>query len=83
MVPVAPTVGVVAPIASPPPNVVSYVTTQAIQPVIVNGEVMIGAALPPAVPVYSIPASPYMYSYVNGQRILVEPTGRKIVYVFQ
>jgi len=29
---------------------------------------MIGASLPAAVPVYPIPASPYVYSYVNGQR---------------
>ncbi len=80
MVPVPPNVGVVQPIA-PPPNVVSYVTMQAIQPVIVNGEVMIGATLPAAAPVYTIPSSPYVFAYVNGQRVLVEPTARKIVYV--
>jgi uncharacterized protein YraI len=82
MVPVPPSVGVVAPVA-PTQDVVSYVTMQAIQPVIVNGEVMVGAALPPAAPVYSIPSSPYVYSYVNGQRVLVEPSVRKIVYVFR
>jgi len=80
MVPVAPTVGVVQPIA-PPPTVLSYMMQQAIQPVLVNGEVMVGAVLPPAVPVYPIPQSPYLYSYVNGQRVLVEPTARQIVYV--
>jgi uncharacterized protein YraI len=80
MVPVPQSVGVVQPIA-PPPNVVSYMTMQAIQPVIVNGEVMVGATLPPAAPVYQIPSSPYVFSYVNGQRVLVEPTARKIVYV--
>jgi uncharacterized protein YraI len=82
MVPVPPSVGVVQPIA-PPPNVVSYVTMQAIQPVIVNGEVMVGATLPAAAPVYPIPSSPYVFSYINGQRVLVEPTARKIVYVVQ
>jgi len=80
MVPVPPAVGVVQPIA-PPPNVVSYVTMQAIQPVIVDGEVMVGATLPAAAPVYPVPASPYAFAYVNGQRVLVEPTARKIVYV--
>jgi hypothetical protein len=54
---------------APPPNVVSYVTMQAIQPVIVNGEVMIGATLPAAAPVYPIPSSPYVFAYVNGQRV--------------
>jgi KUP system potassium uptake protein len=56
-------------------------TMQAIQPVIVNGEVMIGATLPAAAPVYPIPSSPYVFAYVNGQRVLVEPAARKIVYV--
>ena len=73
MVPVAPTVGVVAPIV-PPPNVVTFVTQQTVTPVIVNGEVMIGAALPAAAPTYDIPASDYDFAYINGQRVLVEPT---------
>ncbi len=80
MVPVLPTVGVVAPIV-PPPNVVTFVTQQTVAPVIVNGEVMIGAALPAAAPVYDIPASNYDFAYINGQRVLIEPTARRIVYV--
>jgi uncharacterized protein YraI len=78
MVPVPTTVGVVMPIV-PPPNVVTFVTQQPVTPVIVNGEVMIGAALPVAAPTYDIPASDYDFAYVNGQRVLV--AGRKIVYV--
>jgi len=80
MVPVTPTVGVIAPII-PPPNVVTFVTQQTVAPVIVNGEVMIGAALPAAAPTYDIPASNYDFAYINGQRVLVEPTARRIVYV--
>jgi hypothetical protein len=80
MVPVAPTVGVVAPLV-PPLNVVTFVTQQTVTPVIVNGEVMIGAALPAAAPTYDIPASDYDFAYINGQRVLVEPTARRIVYV--
>ena len=82
MVGVPTTVGMVALIA-PPPEVISYVTRQTVAPVIVNGEVMVGAALPPAAPAYDIPASPYDYSYINGQRVLIEPTARKIVYVIR
>lgn len=80
MVPVAPAVGVVEPVV-PAPEVLTYVTQQAVEPVLVNGEVMVGAVLPTAVPVYQVPASPYVYAYVNGQRVLVEPTARRIVYV--
>jgi uncharacterized protein YraI len=75
-----PVTTVVAPIA-PPPNVVTFVTQQTVTPVIVNGEVMIGAALPVAAPTYDIPASNYDFAYVNGQRVLIDPTGRRIVYV--
>jgi uncharacterized protein YraI len=81
MVPVAPAVGVVEPIV-PAPEVLSYVTQQAVEPILVDGEVMVGAVLPAAVPVYPVLASPYVYSYVNGQRVLVEPAARRIVYVF-
>ena len=81
MVPVAPAIGVVAPIV-PAPAWVSYVTTQTVEPVLVNGEVMVGAVLPTAVPVYTIPESPYAYAAVNGQRVLIEPGPRRIVYVF-
>ena len=80
MVAVPPTVGVVEPIL-PAPEVLSYVTQQAVEPVLVDGEVMVGATLPAAVPVYPVPASPYVYTYINGQRVLVEPTARRIVYV--
>jgi hypothetical protein len=52
-----------------------------VTPVIVNGEVMIGAVLPTAAVLYDIPASPYDYAYVNGQAVLVEPAARRIVYV--
>ena len=80
MISVSPSVGLVELIA-PAPEVLSYVSTQPIQPVLVDGEVMVGAALPAAVPVYPIPSSPYVYSYINGQRVLVEPAARRIVYV--
>jgi uncharacterized protein YraI len=77
---IVPTPALVQPIL-PAPEVLSYVTAQPIQPVFVDGEVMIGATLPAAVPVYPVPASPYVYSYINGQRVLVEPAARRIVYV--
>jgi hypothetical protein len=79
MVPVAPA-AVVEPII-PAPQVLSFVTQQVVEPVLVDGEVMVGATLPAAVPVYPIPASPYVYSYVNGVRVVVEPGARRVVYV--
>ena len=65
----------------PAPEVLSFVVGHPIQQVFVDGEVMVGATLPAAVPVYPVPASPYVYSHINGQRVLVEPAARRIVYV--
>jgi uncharacterized protein YraI len=77
MVPVAPA-AVIEPVV-PAPGILSFVTQQVVEPVLVDGEVMVGATLPAAV--YPIPASPYVYSYVNGVRVVVEPGPRRIVYV--
>jgi uncharacterized protein YraI len=71
---------VVQPIIPAPPAI-AYVTQQRVAPVIVNGEVMVGAVLPTAVPLYDVPTSRYDFAYVNGQRVLVEPTRRRIIYV--
>ena len=54
---------------------------QRVTPVIVSGEVMVGAVLPAAAPLYDVPTSPYDYTYINGQWVLVEPAARRIVYV--
>lgn len=77
---IVPTPALVEPIVSAP-EVISYVNRNTVAPVLVDGEVMIGATLPVAAPVYPIPASPYVYSYINGQRVVVEPVARKIIYV--
>lgn len=77
---IVPTPALVEPIV-PAPEVISYVNRNTVAPVLVDGEVMIGATLPVAAPVYPIPASPYVYSYINGQRVVVEPVARKIIYV--
>ena len=68
---------------APPPEVVTYVTQQTVEPVLVNGEVVVGATLPAAVPLYVVPQSPYQFTYVNGQKVLVDPVARQIVYVYR
>jgi uncharacterized protein YraI len=79
--PVLPSVGLVAPVV-PAPEVVSYVTAQPMAPVYVTGEAVVGAVLPAAVEVYPVPQSPFAYAAVNGQKVLVDPTARRVVYVF-
>jgi uncharacterized protein YraI len=72
-----------APLQAPPLAVQSYVTANPVPQVILNGEVVVGAALPPTVAVNPVPAYQYDYVYVNGQPVLVDPVTRQIVYIFR
>jgi hypothetical protein len=68
----------------PPERVVSYVR-QAPAPaetVVVQEKVVVGEALPKTVVVQSVPENPkYSYAIVNKQRVIVEPSSRKVIQV--
>jgi uncharacterized protein YraI len=68
-------------IDEPTEEVRTYVTTNQVEPVYLEGEVVVGASLPEAVELREIPDYEYRYVYVNGQPVLVEPQSRRIVYV--
>jgi len=73
-----------APLAlTPPPTVREYVVGHPVQPVYLNGEVVIGAGLPPQIALAPVPGYQYQYAYVNGVRVLVEPRTREVTYVYQ
>jgi uncharacterized protein YraI len=65
----------------PPREVQTYVTSHPIDPVYVEGEVVVGATLPEAVQLAQVPSYEYSYVYVNGVPVLVEPGSRKVVYI--
>lgn len=73
--------GGVADAIAPPEEVVTYVEQNRIDPVYLEGEVVVGAGLPETVEIREIPDYEYRYVYVNGQPVLVEPESRRIVYV--
>lgn len=71
-----------AAVVEPPPEEVrTYVTTNAGEPVYLDGEVVVGASLPDTVTLREVPNYEYRYVYLNGQPVLVEPQSRRIVYV--
>jgi uncharacterized protein YraI len=70
-------------IQPPPEEVRTYVTTNTVDPVYLDGEVVVGAGLPETVALAEIPNYEYRYVYLNGQPVLVEPQSRKIVYVLR
>lgn len=70
-------------VVDPPDQVRTYVTTNKVDPVYLDGEVVVGSAIPKTVKVYQVPDYKYQYAYVNGRTVLVEPDSNKIVYVYR
>ncbi|NTF98242.1 DUF1236 domain-containing protein [Rhizobium rhizogenes] len=68
----------------PPERVVTYVR-EAPMPtdtVVVKEKVVVGEPLPSTVVVQQIPENPnYSYAIVNRQRVIVEPSSRKVIQV--
>ena len=65
----------------PSPQARAYVLENELEPVYLEGEVVVGAGVPETVELHPIPDYEYRYVYVNGQPVIVEPTDRRIVYV--
>ena len=75
--------GAAGTVIDPPANVRTYVTSNEVEPVYLDGEVVVGAGLPETVTLREIPDYEYRYVYLNGQPVLVEPGTRRIVYVMR
>lgn len=67
----------------PPAEVRTYVTSNPIDPVYLEGEVVVGATLPEGVRFAQVPDYQYAYVYVNGVPVLVEPSTRQVVYIIR
>jgi uncharacterized protein DUF1236 len=80
---------VVGTVVAPPATVVTYVATQNVPPVVLQGNVVIGATLPQTTVLYPIPRDIYVpsdnrvytYAFVNGQRVVVDANTRVIVAI--
>lgn len=82
---VAPVASTGAPmqIAPPPSTVQTYIVQNPRPQVYLNGEVVEGAGLPPDVALTPVPDSEYQYAYVNGVQVLVEPSSRRVRYIYR
>jgi hypothetical protein len=68
----------------PPERVVTYVQQQPIptEAVVVREKVVVGQPLPATVMITPVPDSPkYAYAVVNRERVIVEPSSRKVIRV--
>lgn len=66
---------------APDPTVISYVKTNPVDVVYLDGEVVVGAEIPDTVTLVQVPESKYSYAYINGVRVLVEADKRSVVYI--
>ncbi|MEC8669450.1 MAG: DUF1236 domain-containing protein, partial [Pseudomonadota bacterium] len=55
-----------------PEKTVTYITANPVQPVYVEGEVVVGAGIPQEVTLTAIPESDYRYVYLNGNPVVVD-----------
>ena len=76
-------VGDVQTIAPPPAPVRTYVVDHRIQPTYLDGEVVVGAGVPDTVQLQQVPDYSYDYTYVNNEPVLVDPSTRRILYVYR
>ncbi|TGD42661.1 DUF1236 domain-containing protein [Pseudotabrizicola sediminis] len=67
--------------AAPDTTVTTYVTGNPVEPIYLEGEVVVGAGIPETVTLVEVPDSEYSYAYVNGVPVIVEREKRQIVYI--
>jgi len=79
--------GVAGTVLDPPPQQVITYVQQAPAPsarVVVKEKVVVGQPLPQTVVVTPVPENPkYAYAIVNDERVIVEPSSRKVIQVIQ
>jgi hypothetical protein len=64
-----------------PAFVRTFVTNTPVTSAYFPGTLAIGTTLPPTIGILPVPQYQYMYAYVNGLPVLVDPTTRQIVYI--
>lgn len=75
--------GASAQIPAPAPEVLTYIEANPQPPVVLKGEVVIGAGVPETVTLYDIPeVADYRYVTINGQPVLVDAE-RRIVHIYR
>lgn len=67
--------------AAPEERVTTYVRSNPVDPIYLDGEVVVGAGIPEQVTLMEVPESEYYYAYINGVPVLVEREKRRVVYI--
>ena len=68
-------------LAEPTTREITCVRENPLEPIYLDGEVVVGASLPDAVVLTPVPESELTYANVNQVPVIVEPGERRFVYV--
>lgn len=66
---------------APEERVTTYVMENPVDPIYLDGEIVVGAGIPETVTLREVPESEYYYAYINGNRVLVEREQRRVVHI--
>lgn len=66
---------------TPDDRVTTYVRSNPVDPIYLEGEVVVGAGIPEEVTLAEVPESEYYYGHVNGVPVIVQREDRRVVYI--
>jgi len=66
---------------APDERVRTYVIQNPVEPIFLDGEVVVGAGIPEGVTLVEVPESDFYYGYINGTRVLIDRNARRVVHI--
>jgi hypothetical protein len=76
--------GTVGAATEPPEGVVTYVERERSPSVVVHEKVVVGQPLPETVVIHKVPQhDDYAYAVVNDERVIIEPSSRKVIKIIK
>jgi hypothetical protein len=76
--------GTVGAATEPPEGVVTYVERERVPSVAVRERVVVGEPLPETVVIHKVPQhDDYAYAVVNNERVIIEPSSRKVIKIIK
>jgi uncharacterized protein DUF1236 len=76
--------GTVGAATEPPEGVVTYVERERTPSVVVKERVIVGEPLPETVVIHRVPQhDDYAYAVVNNERVIIEPSSRKVIKIIK
>jgi len=67
--------------AAPEERITTYVIQNPVDPIFLDGEIVVGAGIPEGVTLVEVPESDFYYSYINGTKVLIDRKARRVVHI--